>query len=579
MTTATQVTPVQSGLFERLGGFDAIERLVSRLLTRLATEPVLAPLLPAGNQDELRWGIQLLLTDRLGGPMAYDGPDLAELMSRHRIDATSWRSLLGHTLACLEVEVADPASLEEAGSVLEELGASLGFGAPGAIAPAAPAPDLVHLAERLVREADLSGWNLFVLNPDLLLVHLDQAAASATTNCDGDLRRFFGLGAADLPGNSILRFHPAPTRLQAVLGDGSRLPAETTWAFGRVVWKAIIHPLRGEDGTLMGFAMLWHDESEAHETRAVVERLRAQSEDLPVPVMFPDASFDRWFGNAACEHALQRLAPHLSRPVNPLEGVPIQLFLPDEAERKALFADPARMPFKRQIRIGPEIIAILVSAVLDENQRYVGPQITWEIVHFTRPAEPVTTPEPAQPAPRGSPSSADLRTEARALEAATQEVLLLSRLLLAVADDTEGQLHADSADPGDLATAAARDGNETAQVAEAALAVLAAAREVPPGHPRREETARALATLTGIARRANRLALDGALLAVQDEAATHAGQLVEETRSFARGLVERVRALSARAQVSSDVLRHSSATAARLSALRSQIGDTGSGAG
>jgi truncated hemoglobin YjbI len=590
MTTATHGTSVQPGLFDRLGGVDAIERLVSRLLPRLAGEPALASLLPTGNQDALRKGLQLLLSDRLGGPMAYDGPDLAELGNRHGIDAASWRALLGHTLACLAVEAADPASLEQARGVLEALGASLGLGPAGTMTvQVAPAADPVRAAERLVREGSLEGWNLFVLNQDLVMVHQSQGAAAATTGCTGELKRFFGLGAADLVGNSILRFHPAPTRLQAILGDGSRLPAETTWAFGRVVWKAVIHPLRGEDGALIGFAMLWRDESQAHQTRAVVERLRAQSEDLPVPVMFPDASLDRWFGNAACEHALQRLAPHLSLPVNPLEGVPIQLFLPDEAERRALFGDPSRMPFKRQIRVGPETIAILVSAVLDGNQRYVVPQITWEIVHFTRPpeplAEPEPEPEPVQPAelpPLPPPilsASADLRAEARALEAATQEVLLLSRLLLAVADDTDGQLHADPTGPGEVAAFAARNGKETAQVAEAALAVLAAAKEVPPGHPRREETARALATLTGIARRANRLALDGALLAVQDEAATHTGQLVEEIRSFARGLVERVRTLSARAQVSSDVLRHSSATAARLAALRSQIGDSGGGTG
>jgi hypothetical protein len=131
------------------------------------------------------------------------------------------------------------------------------------------------------------------------------------------------------------------------------------------------------------------------------------------------------------------------------------------------------------------------------------------------------------------------------------------------------------AEPGEVAEGAARNGKETAEIAEAALAVLAAVREVPPGHPRRQETARALATLNGIARRANRLALDGALLAVQDEAATQAGQLVEETRAFGRGLAEQVRTLSARAQASSELLRHNSATAARLASLRAQLGEPG----
>jgi truncated hemoglobin YjbI len=601
MTATARDPSTQNGLFERLGGYDAIERAVGRLLPRIASDPSVAGLLPSGRHDDLRWGLQLLLTDRLGGPMAYDGPDLAQLRSSHGIDAAGWRALLGHTLACLAVEAADPASLEEARIALERLGASLGLaGAPVTTEPRVPpaAPDIVAMAQRTLQQAGLGEWNLFVLNPELMLVHQSPAAGVAAAACDAELRRAFGLGARELVGNSILRFHPAPTRLQGLLGDGSRLPQETVWGFGRVVWKASLHALRGETGEPLGFAMAWLDESDLYRARAAIERLRAQSEDLPVPVMFPDATLERWFGNAACEHALERLAPHLARPVNPLEGVPIKLFLPDEAERQALFADPSQLPFKTRVRIGPETISVLVAPVLDEEQRYLGPQITWEIVHFTRePASPeravpapsseVSTPverpapEPpaptvaAQPVQPPSPASEQLRHEARSLEAASQELLLLTRLLLAVADDTDGQIHAAPTEPEQVAEAAARNGTETAHVAEAALAVLAAAREVPQGHPRRQETARALATLTGIARRANRLALDGALLAVQDEAATQASELVAETRAFGRGLVERVRLLSSRAQASSEVLRQSSATTARLASLRAQLEDGG----
>ncbi len=115
--------------------------------------------------------------------------------------------------------------------------------------------------------------------------------------------------------------------------------------------------------------------------------------------------------------------------------------------------------------------------------------------------------------------------------------------------------------------------DETTTVAHAALAVLEAARGVTATHPRREETEKALATLNGIARRANRLALDGALLAVQDETAVQSVALADASRQLSAQLVEQVRALSARAQASTDVLRQGAATAARLAGLRAQLGD------
>src|SRR5512147_1424217 len=262
-------------------------------------------------------------------------------------------------------------------------------------APAEPAAsfDLVAAAEQVVRTAGRGSWNLFVTGPDLVLLHQNPSALAATTAADAELRRAFARGACDLMNQSLLRIHPAPTRLQAVLGDGSELPREVQWSFGRVVWNAWLHPVRRPDGALAGVAIAWRDESELHRSQAAFERLRSEAEDLPVAVMFPDTTYERWFGNAACEHALERLAPHLARPVNPIEGVPIQLFLPDEAERSALFRDPARLPFKRQIKVGPETVSFLITAVLDEAQRFLGPQMTWEIVHFTRPVAEAERPE------------------------------------------------------------------------------------------------------------------------------------------------------------------------------------------
>ncbi|MFN8651627.1 MAG: hypothetical protein U0133_06975 [Gemmatimonadales bacterium] len=599
--------PAEAGLFERLGGVDALERVAGRLVPRLAADPVLAGLVRA-DTAELRWQIQMILIDRLKGPMAYDGPDPAGLVRHRGIDAAKWRQILGHTLACLAVEAQDETSLAEAERLLEAFGFSLGFGR----APAEPAFDLVSAAVATVAAAGHANRPLFVTGPDLVLLHLNDLARAATEAVDGELRRAFGRGARGLLNQSLLKIYPAPTRLQAVIDDVSHLPREVAWSFGHVVWKCWVHAVRRDDGVLAGFAVAWEDESARSRAQAAFERLRAEAEDLPVPVMFPDATCERWYGNAACEVALQRLGPYLARPVNPLDGVPVQLFFPDEEERTRIFRDPKQLPAKKQVKIGPETVAVLVTAVLDEEQRYLGPQMTWEIVHFTPEAQrqPAPAPDgkvrhsversdeeslttssekagiprsarddrpgsssaPARDDRPGSPSTR-LRDEARSVEAAAQELLLFSRLLLSVADEAQAQDHVAPVSPEVLAEEAVKNRDETTTVAHAALAVLEAARGVTATHPRREETEKALATLNGIARRANRLALDGALLAVQDETAVQSVALADASRQLSAQLVEQVRALSARAQASTDVLRQGAATAARLAGLRAQLGD------
>lgn len=597
-------------LFDQVGGFDGVEAAVSRLFERLAGEPMLAALAAAGADVDLRWQVQLLLTDIFGGPMAYDGPDPAVVAGRLALDGAAARLLIDRLLDALEAggSVADRVVLR---SRLEEFAGRIGvrceapaagLAAPVPVAAPAMAPvaapvdpkdALVNAGLQAAAATGVAIDNLFILDREFAIVHLNAGAARAVSAADGDLRRAFNHGAADLPGMSILRFHSAPTRLQAVLSDPARLPHTTTWSFGQTVWLAEFRQFGSSPGDPEGYLVLWRDESELHRAQAVFQRLRSQAEDLPVPVMYPDQVRDRWLGNAACEHALERLARYLPGPVNPLEGVPISLFFPDAAERLALFRSPDLLPHKRQLQIGPETIAILVTPVFDADQRYLGPQITWEIVHFTdpalrnppsRPVAPVA-PLPAAPGPALSPPGANqasptsagaaatphaaaalLRAEARAVEAASSELQRLIRLIDAAADAAEGHGHLTPSADGEPLPEAIR-------LAEAAVEVLRTAREAPVAPGRREAVTRALETISDIARRTNQLALDAALLAVQDDAMQAADGLREDARSFAVGLRERIEVLGGRTERSAESLRQAMTTAARLEQLRAQFAD------
>lgn len=541
-------------LFDRLGGFDGLEQAVQRLFGRVATDAALPELLPASGAADARWQVQMLLTDRLGGPMAYDGPDPVELRARLGIDAEKARLVAAHLLAVFREAGAAPAAIEELQTVLAEFAGLLGVplatttSAVAALAPVScpatrdPREALIAGARTDAARAGVADRPLFVLDPDLTLVHLNPEAERGLLAADGELRRAFGLGAADLPGLSVLRFHPAPSQLQGLLQDVSKLPKETTWCFGGAVWKARLSTVRGSDERLLGYAIAWRDESEIHHAEAVFQRLRAQAEDLPVPIMYPDPMIEKWFGNAACEHALQRLAPHLPFPVNSLDGVPVQLFLPDDNERRALFRDPARLPYKSQLKMGPETIAILVSPILDQEQRYLGPQITWEIVHFTRPedraADPPSAPQsPVAPAPspgtvegpggHAAPAAA-LRGEARALESAAADLQTLVRVLDLAADQAEGQ-----GDP--VAETGVAAGSGAAGQAETAIAA--------------------------------------ALIAVRRAADEATAVLTEEARGFTAELEQRVRDSMQRTQQSAEALGKIMTAATGLSELRAAFGE------
>ena len=616
-------SPVASSTpFDRVGGFDVLARAVGRFIARLSEAPALARFAGTAVREDTRWRLQLLLTDLLGGPMAYEGPDPAELRHSLKIDVTAFDAGVTLLTACFVDVGASPAAIDELRSTLGSFGRRIGVAAT--VGTTDPRPRLIARATALAEEKHLDNLNLFVLDPHYAVVHVSPEAARAIQAVDADLRRAFGLSAADLPNSSFLRFHPAPTQLQGMLTDRSRLPRETSWHFGRNTWKATLLAVEGDDGALLGYAVAWHDESEAGRIAEVFRRLSTEAEDLPVPLMYPmDAACETWSGNAACEVALERLRPYLPHRVNALEGLPASLFFPETIERKTLFRDPDKLPHKRQVRFGPETVSILVSPVRDQEQRFLGPQITWEIVHFTRPDDvPAPPPPPRTPIVAASDPEAEalaqllelspsigvsngngyahdpepepeatlevfaetpvevpveasvaappsaievLRGNARVLEQAGRGLQQLASLI-----DSVALLTAQGLD--DTATASAGDKADAQVVTrdmEAAQEALALARQ--GGLGARPEVDQALQWLEQLARQANLLAVQCAADVLREDAAAAGEALREAVEGLAEGLSARVDAVNALAQTTANTLHAAGIRTSRVRALRAVL--------
>ena len=592
------LTPTRQALFDRLGGFDALERAVTACFARVATVPDLAGLVPAARLADAHWQVQLLLTEMLGGPMAHDGPDPDTLCQAAGIDARRASLLIDHLLAAFGAGGAEGALLDELRQTLAHFAHSLGLSTASpppvpvvATRPVRPDPDtsLVARAEVAIATAGAADWPLFVLDAELVVVHQNAWATAALPAADADLRRGFGLGATELVGQSVLRFHSAPTQLHGMLNDTLRLPREILWSFGRTTWRARLFTLPEVAGGAGGFAIAWRDESEAHRRDAIIARLRAQAEELPVPVMFPDATGERWYGNAACEHALGRLEAWLPAGFDPSHGIPGALFFPDAEERRSLFTMREALPLKKRLSFGPETVAVLVSAVCDDHQQMLCPQVTWEIVHSIVPPAitPKRKPAPASlpvPAPAPDPAPAqvatvsrprglrevgtDLRREARAVEASARAMLSFTELLNSLADQTAG----DSAGMPGSALADALDGGEVeARLAEQGLVALEAAREIADGEACQEAVRSALAQLMAVARRTNRLVLDASLSVVEDAMGDGVGRLLERSAAV-RGVVDaEAGAFALQAEAVSRQLAQSIGTASRLVELRDAL--------
>jgi len=110
-------------------------------------------------------------------------------------------------------------------------------------------------------------------------------------------------------------------------------------------------------------------------------RLLRMIDDMPVAVLTVDlATFNINYANETSKRTL-RAIEHLI-PVSPenIVGTSIDVFHQHPEHQRSLLADPANLPHRERIRLGPEVLDLQVSAVNDADGSYIGPMLSWSVV-------------------------------------------------------------------------------------------------------------------------------------------------------------------------------------------------------
>jgi len=97
-------------------------------------------------------------------------------------------------------------------------------------------------------------------------------------------------------------------------------------------------------------------------------------------IMFADKNLTLRYMNKASVETMKKLAHLLPIPVEQMVGASIDIFHKNPAHQRQLLADPSNLPLKTEIQVGPEILRLAASAVLNDDGEYVGPMVAWDIV-------------------------------------------------------------------------------------------------------------------------------------------------------------------------------------------------------
>jgi methyl-accepting chemotaxis protein len=111
-----------------------------------------------------------------------------------------------------------------------------------------------------------------------------------------------------------------------------------------------------------------------------LNRITRMIENAPLNMMYTDMDLRVQYMNPASIRTLKRLESYLPIKVDDMIGQPIDLFHRNPEHQRRLLADPKNLPHEAVIRLGPEYLNLLVSAMLDQQGKYLGPMLTWEVV-------------------------------------------------------------------------------------------------------------------------------------------------------------------------------------------------------
>jgi methyl-accepting chemotaxis protein len=240
---------------------------------------------------------------------------------------------------------------------------------------------LVSDAKLLRAAFDRMGTALLVADKDLNLVYMNERSLQALTRLSDVIRSEYGLEVSELVGESIDRFHKgeAKERVRRILKNRNNFPYRQTITLADKRLDLNINTVESK-GEVVGYIVNWEDVSDKERFEAEAARLKSMMDSMPINVMLADRDLKLVYLNPIALKSLKGLEAHLPIPADKMLGASIDIFHKNPEHQRRLLGDPSRLPYRATIKVGPENLDLLATAIKDKNGNHIGSMATWTII-------------------------------------------------------------------------------------------------------------------------------------------------------------------------------------------------------
>ena len=194
------------------------------------------------------------------------------------------------------------------------------------------------------------------------------------------IQQYLPVSVDKMVGQSIDVFHKNPGHQRRLLADPKNLPHTAEIQVGPETLSLLISAIHNAKGEYVGPMLTWEVITAKKKGADDQARVRNMIENAPVNVMFCDTDCVIQYVNETSKKTLRTLQQYLPIQVDKLVGASIDVFHKNPAHQRRLLADPKNLPHTAEIKVGPETLSLLVSAIHNSRGEYVGPMLTWEII-------------------------------------------------------------------------------------------------------------------------------------------------------------------------------------------------------
>jgi len=214
-----------------------------------------------------------------------------------------------------------------------------------------------------------------LLSPEQDIVMMNKAAMNLVDEYGDAMEDAFGFSMDEFVGKSALSFAPNRRTAAKVFGRGD-LPATFRTTVGDHAWDIEVAPYVSPWNAAHGYAVRIINADKA----MLGARSQAMLENSPSAMIFANRDLSIQYMNPQSFTWLRQLEQYLPVKADAMIGQNMDIFHQDPSYQRGILSKPENLPHNARIKVGPEILDLLVTAIYDDHGSYMGPMLSWSII-------------------------------------------------------------------------------------------------------------------------------------------------------------------------------------------------------